>query len=122
MAGKVWSQAHDEPVVCGEMGIVGILLFIALIPLSIYSPLSGMIAFGLLANYLRQRVVAKYNVEEHNYFCCGCLNPCLNFFHNACNYPCSLFQMKMAMEEWDAENPQVLSSVVAPSAPPLPQA
>lgn len=116
MTGKVYTQANNEAIICGEMGLIGVLLCLVLIPLSIYSPLSGMICFGLIANWLRHRVVSKYNVDEHNYFCCGCLNPCLNFLHNACNYPCSLFQMKMAMEEWDAENPQVLASVVAPTA------
>jgi hypothetical protein len=101
---------------CNDLGMMGTLICLVLIPLSIYSPLAGMVCFGLLANYLRLRVVSRYNVEEHNYFCCGCLNPCLNFLHNACNYPCSLFQMKVSMDQWDEESPQVLASVVAPTS------
>lgn len=122
MAGKVYTHVDGEPKICDDMGLVGIILFILLIPLCFYSPLAGMICFGVLANYLRLRVVAKYNIDEHNYFCCGPMNPCLNYIHNACNYPCSLFQTKMAMEEWDEEaQQQMFRAVVAPSAPPVPE-
>lgn len=123
MTGKVWSQIHDEPVVCMSMGTVGMLVCIMLIPLCVYSPMGGLICFGMIANYLRLKVIARYNVEDHNYFCCGSMDPCLNFFHNALSYPCSLFQMKVAMDEWDVENPKALASVVSPTvvvAEPVP--
>jgi len=118
MAGRVFSQVTEEAKCFNGMGCTGTLMCLVLIPLSIYSPLAGMVIFGVIANYLRLKVIAKYNVEDDNYFCCGSMNPCLNFVHNACNYPCSLFQMKMAMEEWDEENPQqqAVTSVVAPLA------
>lgn len=111
----MYTQSHDEKVNCNGLGLVGSLICLVLLPLSIYSPLGGLICFGLIANYLRMTVVAKYNVEEHNFFCCGALNPCLNFVHNACNYPCSLFQMKVSMDQWDEEG-QGMESVVAPIA------
>ena len=113
MAGRVYSKVNEEPQCCNSMGFVGTLLCILLIPVCIYSLLGGLVVFGAVANCLRLHVIAKYNVEDDNYFCCGSLNPCLNFVHNACNYPCSLFQMKMAMDEWDEESQQAMSPVVA---------
>ena len=112
MAGRVYSQVVPEKSVCSGMGVVGLLMCLLLIPLSFYSPIGGMICFGFIANYLRQQVIARYNVEDDNYFCCGCLDPFLNFVHNACNYPCSLFQMKVSMDEWDEESQNASSADV----------
>jgi hypothetical protein len=65
------------------------------------------------------QVVKKYNVLDENECCCGPFNPLVNFLHNAISYPCSLYQMKMSMNEWDEEvgdDTQVVATVLSPVA------
>ena len=90
----------------------------ATIPLGFYHPLLGMFCLGALSNFMRLQVVSKYNVIEEDICCCktSC-NFVVNQMHFGCNYPCSLFQMDMAMEQWQKEAKANLI-VVAPSAPP----
>jgi hypothetical protein len=64
---------------------------------------------GLVSNYIRGRVVSKYNVEEEEVCCCSTpCNPCLNFLHFGCNYPCSLFQMEYSVSVWEEEARRVI--------------
>ena len=90
------------------MGIQGITCCIITLPLSFYHPVIGMCLMGVISNHYRDKVIAKYNVEENNvcweeYECGCCTNACLNFMHYGCNYPCSFFQMYVSMVEWDLE-------------------
>ncbi|KAJ1410392.1 hypothetical protein B484DRAFT_455878 [Ochromonadaceae sp. CCMP2298] len=117
--GSVYSQVFGERKICGRFGWFGLFLVVLLLPLFFYSPFGGLVVFGLLANFLRMKVVKKYNVLDENECCCGPLNPLVNFLHNAISYPCSLYQMKMSMNEWDEEvgdDTQVVATVLSPVA------
>ncbi len=110
-AGRICSKVFREDVICCGLGCQGGLICLLALPLGFYHPIGGMAGFCCLSNYLRSAVVRVYNVEEEKTFCCGPCNPWLDYCHFGCNYPCSLFQMQMGMEEWDAI-PTV--SVIAP--------
>lgn len=88
------------------MGKEGICCCIVLCPLSIYSPTGGLGAFCLVTNYLRQKTITKYGVEDSDV--CNCSNPFMNSVCNYCcyglNYPCALFQMMVSIEYWDQED------------------
>ena len=83
------------------MGQQGLCCCIALCPLAIYSPTGGLGAFCVVTNYLRQKTMEKYNVEDHDL--CNCSDPNVNCLCNyccyGCHYPCSLFQMTEYWEE-----------------------
>lgn len=87
------------------MGKQGLCCCIMLCPLAVYSPTGGLGAFCVATNYLRQRTIEKYGVEEQDF--CNYSNPHLNSCCNYCcygfHYPCSLFQMVVSIEYWDAE-------------------
>jgi len=103
MAGQTYSQAFGEEKLMYKMGLRGWCICLVSVPFSFYNPMAGMVCFGALSNYIREQVKQKYSVEDDNYFCCGAADPCLNFFHNALSYPCSLFQMGVSMERWERE-------------------
>eukprot|EP01040_Poterioochromonas_malhamensis_P010528 gene10528-11464_t len=103
MAGRVCTQVvREEPCFCG-LGFQGCLVCMATLPIGVYHPIAGFGIFCCLSNYLRDRVVERYNVEEEQVCCCGGLNYYINFLHFGCNYPCSLFQVNMAVERWEEE-------------------
>ncbi len=88
------------------MGQQGLCCCIALCPLAIYSPTGGLGAFCVVTNYLRQKTMEKYNVEDHDL--CNCSDPNVNCLCNyccyGCHYPCSLFQMTVSIEYWEEED------------------
>lgn len=120
-AGRVCSKVFDERPICCGLGCQGGLVCLLTLPLGMYHPIAGMAGFCCLSNYLRTAVLRKYNVEEERTFCCGegC-NPWLDYCHFGCNYPCSLFQMQVAMDEWDAPPTVVIGTPI--HAQPLPVA
>lgn len=87
MAGRVCTQVmEEEPCFCG-LGPQGCLICVATLPIGIYHPIAGFGIFCCLSNYLREKVVQKYNVEEEQCCCCGSWNYPINYCHFGCNYP-----------------------------------
>ena len=88
------------------MGKEGLCCCIMLGPLSVYTPTGGVGAFCVVTNYLRQKTMIKYGVEDDDV--CNCSNPGMNSLCNYCchglNYPCSLFQMAVSIEYWEEED------------------
>lgn len=82
------------------------MLCFVTIPVSFYHPIGGLVCFGVISNKLRHETAKKYNAESDDINCCADpqLNCCFNYVHNACNYPCSLFQVLVSMDEWDQQN------------------
>lgn len=105
-AGKIHTSLIEEEPICLGMGKEGLCCCIALLPFTVYTPTGGMGAFCLVTNYLRQKTIEKYGVEDDNV--CNCSNSTLNTVCNFCcygfNYPCALFQMAVSIEYWDAED------------------
>jgi hypothetical protein len=65
-------------------------------------------------------VLRVHNVEEEKTFCCGpTCNNYLDYCHFGCNYPCSLFQMEISMEEWDAAAIPTVSIIAPIHAQPI---
>lgn len=105
MAGRVCTKAYHEQPCCLQLGPYGCLLCVAALPISVYSPFGGFGLFCCVSNYLRAKVVREYNVEEEqNCTCCGPCNPYIDQMHLGCNYPCSLFQMYVSLEQWEYED------------------
>jgi hypothetical protein len=104
-AGRIQTLLSEEKEVCCGMGKEGLCCCLALCPFAIYSPTGGLGAFCLVTNYLRRRTMEKYGVEEQDV--CNCSDPsanaCCNFCCYGFNYPCSLFQMAVSIEYWEAE-------------------
>jgi hypothetical protein len=113
MIGKIYSQLYKEEQLCNQVGPVGGLLCVGLIPVSMYSPVAGVLCFGTLTNVLRHRVLDLYEVVEDPVACCALLDPCLTCTYYGCHYPCSLFQMKISMDEWDLEEASKMPPSVA---------
>jgi hypothetical protein len=91
MAGRVCTQLCEEnPCFCG-LGPLGCVICAGTLPLGVYHPAAGFGVFCFLANYLREKAIHKYNVEEENYCCCGSWDYCCNYIHFGCNYPVSSF-------------------------------
>lgn len=119
IAGKTCSKVIEERTcVCG-LGPQGCLVCLLTIPLGVYHPIAGFGIFCVLSNYLREATIAKYNVEEEQCCCCGSMNYCINYLHFGCNYPCSLFQVLVSIEHWEAEatkpNVMVVTGTVVPA-------
>jgi len=75
----------------------------------IYSPTGGLGILCILTNYLRNKTLYKYNVQENDFFInCHDYNPtlnlCCNYLCYGCNYPCSLFQLLVSIEYWKQED------------------
>lgn len=81
----------------------------------------GMVCFGIISNIMRREVVSKYGVVEEDVCCMK--TPCnypANQLHFGCNYPCSLFQMDMAIEHWQKESQQDNNNVAIAYVAPNP--
>lgn len=103
-AGKACSKVYHEKTCCLQLGPKGGLICVATLPLSIYSPLGGLGAFFCLSMWLRSKVVSEYDVEEETCFtCCGPCGPFVDKVFFGCNYPCSLFQVLVAVDHWEKE-------------------
>ncbi|RYG63116.1 hypothetical protein EON64_16580 [archaeon] len=95
------TKTLQEPVMCCDLGCCGALVCAATLPIGVYHPAAGMGVFCCLTSYLRHQILDKYNVEEEQACPCNSWNtPWMNFCHFGCNYPCSLFQMYMSLEDW----------------------
>jgi hypothetical protein len=106
MAGKLCTSITEEEPFCWNMGRQGLCCCTLLCPLAIYSPTGGFCCFCFVTNYLRQKAIAKYGVEEQN-ACPGSSkagNTICNFCWYGFNYPCTLFQIAMSIEYWDQED------------------
>ena len=99
MAGAVISRVNNESTCWNELGPQGFLCCCISLPITCFGPCGGMPFFICLSCLVRERVKAKYNVEEEDH--CG-HNDYLNCLHIHCNYPCSFFQMYMSIREWDS--------------------
>jgi hypothetical protein len=101
--GRVWTLYKKETPCCFQLGPQGCCLCLATIPCSIYFPLQGLVCLGFINNIIREKIIHKYNVKEQA--CCdenATCGKCCNCIHINCNYPCSFFQMEMALLEWEA--------------------
>lgn len=103
VAGKTWTKVKEEKPCCLGLGPQGCLICLATLPVGVYHPIAGMGVFCCISNYLREQIVEKYNVEEEQCCCCGSWNYYINYCHFGCNYPCSLFQVLVSVEEWEEE-------------------
>jgi hypothetical protein len=113
MSGRLCTRVRKEKVICCGLGSTGCLVCVATAPLSVYHPIAAMVAFCSISNTIRQEVIAQYNVEEEQCCCCGdTLNSYINYCHFGCNYPCSLFQVLVALDEWEHEQQAVVSVAV----------
>ena len=100
------------------MGNTGLCLCLAMIPLGIYTPSGGFGIYCCLTTYLREEVIEKYNAEETSICSCpGPLNPICNTIALGINYPCSLFQLLVAMKHWDDEDAAAANAQVKPPFP-----
>lgn len=119
MAGGIHTSLIEEDPICCGMGAEGLCCCIALLPFAIYSPSGGMGVFCLVTNYLRNKTMQKYGVEDNDL--CNCSSPCLNSVCNYCCYgffyPCSLFQMFVSIEYWDQEDTLPLGDMAYSSQP-----
>lgn len=117
MAGRLCSRVRKEKTLCCGLGSCGCLICLATTPLSVYHPISAVAAFCVISNTIRQDVVSEYNVEEEQCCCLGdTLNSYINYCHFGCNYPCSLFQVLVALDEWENDQklvPVIINPVVA---------
>ena len=102
--GRVWTKLQDEEPIACSLGPQGFCVCLAALPIGCYQPIFGMACMGVLSNILRSKVITKYNVEEEDVCCCSTpFNQCFNDLNFCFHYPCSLFQMDMAMERWQQE-------------------
>lgn len=103
--GKLHSKLSKEEIVCCGMGKEGLCACLVLLPFAIYTPASGFGVFCCISSYMRQRTIQQYNVEEEPICCIGtALNPVCDFVFYGVNYPCSLFQVLMSVEQWESES------------------
>eukprot|EP00981_Chlorochromonas_danica_P015499 scaffold12556_cov229-Ochromonas_danica.AAC.1 len=104
IVGRVCSKLNKEPVVCCESGNLGLCICIAMIPLGVYTPAGGFGIYCCLTNYLRQRTIEEYNIEEESVCCAGpSAPPLINIcFHGVC-YPCSIFQVYTALKTFSTD-------------------
>eukprot|EP01039_Chlorochromonas_danica_P009180 gene9180-10137_t len=61
-------------------------------------------AFCIISHFLRLKVIHDYDVQEEK--ACPCDNwnsPWMDFFQFGGNYPCSLFQVLVSLEEWQQQ-------------------
>lgn len=68
--------------------------------------IGGACWFSSLAFSYREKMRTKYGYEDDGK-CCTCfgsLNPYCECMHNACNYPCSFFQIFVALREEEHKN------------------
>jgi len=106
LVGRIVTDLDDAEPVCCRMSCKGLCCCIMLCPISFYSPTGGLGLMCLITNYLRSRTIEKYGVEETDV--CACSVPAMNTLCNFCcygfHYPCTLFQMNMAIEYWERED------------------
>jgi len=116
LAGRLCTRVRKEKSFCCGLGYCGCLICLATLPLAVYHPIGAMGAFCVISNNIRHEVVTQYNVEEEQCCCCGpTLNSYINYCHFGCNYPCSLFQVLVALDEWENDKTAVLISPVVAS-------
>lgn len=117
LAGRVCSKTFDETPMCCELGCCGSLMCVATLPVGVYHPAAGMGLFCLITNFLRYKIIQKYNVEEEKACPCDSWNtPLMEFCHFGCNYPCALFQMYVSLDEWQKDASSVKAYPVVPAA------
>ena len=107
-AGRVCTKLCEEkPLPCCSfcgLGLQGTCVCVGTMPLGFYYPIVGVVCFGIISTIMRYQVVKKYDVIEKDYCCMK--TPCnyaVNQLFFCCIYPCSFFQMDMAMEHWKKE-------------------
>ncbi len=122
IVGRIHSRMEEERVLCCDMGCSGWLCCALATPINFFAPLGGACYFSSLAAIFRTEITEKYNLSKHeSNKCCfgeGCLNTGCECMHNACNYPCSFFQIYMTLRElqYDKVNPGSDKGVVSSMA------
>ena len=122
-AGRVCTKLREEkPLPCCSfcgLGLQGTCVCVGTIPVGFYYPIVGVVCFGIISTIMRHQVVKKYGVIEEDYCCMK--TPCnyaVNQLHFCCIYPCSFFQMDMAMEHWKKEAEMENNNVAPADVPP----
>lgn len=108
IVGRIHSRMEKEKEWCCDMGCSGWMCCALATPINLFAPLGGACYFSSLAAIFRNEISEKYNLETHssNQCCFGdnLFNSCCEVTHNACNYPCSFFQIYMTLRELQYEN------------------
>ena len=128
IVGRIESKIGNENPVCCEMGPKGLFCCLISLPVNMIAPLGnsklfkfnsrhlllpkiilllgGACWFSSLAFSYRETMQSKYGYLDDGK-CCTCfgpLNPYCECTHNACNYPCSFFQIYVALREEENRN------------------